>query len=168
MQCRMFEAISSTTEKNDSDNKRKQEQKLQWKPSEVTEQRQRSYTIVCTQDRGREKKWKMKKTKTELRGVNSYHLRDNNFIVCMPVCLFQMWYNVFIHCPLQLYCFSFRFPFFHFLSAQLPSLLLQWMLYNLLSAHTHTFVSLDFVLIHFLFVRKRMKITLTMSCCLAR
>lgn len=51
----MFEAISSTTEKNDCDNKRKQELKLQWKPSEVTKQRQRSYTIVCTQDRGTEK-----------------------------------------------------------------------------------------------------------------
>lgn len=93
-----------------------QEQKRQWKPTKVTKQRQHNDVIVCTLE-GKEKMGKNEekneqKHKTESRGVNSYHLRDNYFIVCS----FQMWYNVFIHFSLQLYCSSFRFVFFHFSS----------------------------------------------------
>lgn len=52
--------------------------------------------IVCTQDWA-EKKENEKKTETEFFGVNSNHLRDNYSIVCTPVCLLQMWYNI-AHC----------------------------------------------------------------------
>lgn len=83
-------------------------------PTKVTKQRQHNDVIVCI-EQGKEK-WKIKMNKkTESRGVNSYRLRNNYFIVCS----FQMWYNVFIHFSFQLYCSPFRCVFSHF-----PSIIL--------------------------------------------
>lgn len=107
------------------------------------------------------------KNKTESRGVNSYRLRNNYFIVCS----FQMWYNVFIHFSFQLYCSPFRCVFSHF-----PSIILlvsSRMLYT--TAYIAFIRDGDYCVVfaffgYCLYEFKKigvMKMVLTMSCCLA-
>lgn len=163
MQCRMFEAISFTAneKKNDSNNKRKARTKNDnEKPSEVTKQRQRNDTIVCTHRIGaytnthtkKKENDEKKNPKTELRGVNSYHLRDNYFIVCTPVCVYFKCGTtcLFIaHCNYIASHFILHFSqcFFFVVvfvsSAQLPSLLLPRI------PHTNTYIACILYSIHF-------------------
>lgn len=190
MQCRMFEAISFTANEKKMIPiiNAKQEQKttmknqVKWQSNDNVTIRLSAHTgsghiQTHTQKKG---KWREKKPKNRIAWCKFVSFTRQLFhCVYACVCLFQMWYNVFIHCSLQLYCFSFHFTFFPVfffcccfcfkraiaITATATDTAYKY-LYSLHSLQ-HSFLSLVFVLMHFFSVVvriKRMKIVLGMSC----